>query len=881
MRFLTIRHHRLALTRRRARAPLHVAAKLTVSVSLVLWCYCLAHGQVEEPAAVAALLRDAARPIDRIQLENGETAEVEPLAADMLLDPQFPGSITARGIAAGAQPPRQYLVTRDGVKGYVPFERWALDRLVQFDKDASTLAPLIRQAAAENVLTAVLAFHLSARDRPLQGSNRWADLQAEVERKLLDVRRKMLRGYTLAAHDAEAWQQALRYGDFVGAAYPGDNEILAAVAQLRSRYILSLVLQSVGPKETASHVKAIRQQLEWLEDHVPRPPPPDLAGLLGDTFLQSASPFAIVYDPDSQVIGQWLERKAAQLVGAARAAKDDKQALRYLEAAEELWPRLPGLRDEILKHRGQYAILYVGVRGLPIELSPARAWTDVERQALELLFEGLVQTRPAEDGRLSYHPRLAATTPLPASSERRLNLRPTAYWSSGTRVTSADVFKTFELLTAKTMPGRSAELADSLEPMRVGNDPWRAAFRCNQGLLDPLAPLAFKVLPRGLADASDEKFAREPVGSGPFMLAKPLAEHGRSYLRFVANPYYLAAPGRPLPQIREVRFFVSKDPAGDFANKVAPMHLLLDARTQDLGLVKKAGARLAATAPERRVWFLAVNHREPLLADEKLRRALAHGIDRERLLADHFGSGVAAFRAGPLAVWGASGPVVAAAMARGTASHHQALNGPFPAGSWAVCPDERVPARLNNPATAETFLRGVKAASVELELKYPDDDPRVQAACEAMAEQLADLGTRVGRPLKLRLVSLPPRQLQRDVLARKYQLAYWHHDYPTDLYSLWPLFDPRDGALQRGSNFLGYKDDGSLVELLQKAASYRDFTQVKRLTHDIHVALFEKMPLVPLWQLDYHIAVHPNLTTGLLDPRAVFGSIDEWRLESK
>ena len=870
------------------------ATKLIVPGVLLLGicCCCLARGQAvrpadlgaaaaEAPAAVAALFRDVARPIDRIHVENGETAEVEPLAADTLLDPQFPSNITARGIAVDGQAPRQYVLTRDGVKGYVPYERWALDRLVQFDKETGALTPQVRRAAAEKVLTAVLAFHLSARDRPLQGSSRWADLQAEVERKLLDIRRKLLRGYTLAAHDAEAWQQALRYGDFVAAAYPGDTEILAAVAQLRSRYALSLALQATGPKETANHYKAIRRQLEWLDDHVPRPPTPDLAGLVADTFLQSSSPCAIVYDPDSQAIGQWLQRKAAQLVAAARAAKDDKQALRSLEAAEELWPRWPGLHDEILKHRGQYVILYVGVRALPTELSPARAWTDVERQALELLFEGLVQARPGEDGRLSYHPRLAATALLPAGSERRLTLRPTAYWSSGVRVTSADVFKTFELLTVRNLPGRSAELADNLEPVRLGSDPWRMAFRYNQGLLDPLAPLAFKVLPRGLTDVNDEKFAREPVGSGPYMLAQALAEHGRNYLRFVANPYYLPAPGRPLPQIREVRFFVSRDPAADFAHKVAPMHLLLDARTQDLGLVKKAGARLAATVPERRVWFLAVNHRDPLLADDKLRRALAHGIDRERLLADHFGSGVAAFRAGPLAVWGASGPVVAAVMAPGVASHHQPLNGPFPAGSWAVCPDERVPLRLHNRAMAETLLRGVKAARVELELKYPNDDPRVEAACRAMAEQLSDLGAKESRPVTLRLVGLPPHQLQRDVWARKYQLAYWHHDYATDLYSLWPLFDPRAEALESGSNFLGYKDDGSLVELLQKAASYRDFAQVKRLTHDIHVALFEKMPLVPLWQLDYHIAVHPALTVPLLDPRAVFATIEEWRFDKK
>src|SRR5262249_8360129 len=35
-------------------------------------------------------------------------------------------------------------------------------------------------------------------------------------------------------------------------------------------------------------------------------------------------------------------------------------------------------------------ILYVGVRSLPEFLSPATAWTDAERQAVELLFESLV-----------------------------------------------------------------------------------------------------------------------------------------------------------------------------------------------------------------------------------------------------------------------------------------------------------------------------------------------------------------------------------------------------------------------------------------------------------------------------------------------------------
>jgi ABC-type transport system substrate-binding protein len=824
------------------------------------------------------------RPVDRVTLTDGDILEIEPPSGDTLLDPQFSGTVSAQTVARGDEPARAVLLTRAGVAAYLPYERWVLDRVAQLDKEAASLPALERLQTAEKALAAALAFHLSARDRPLQGTTRWADLQADLERKLLETRLALLKSHLLTARDSAQWQKAVRFADSVADAYPQNTAALAEVGRLKTRYALFLVLQPASGRQTAGHYQETRRQLQWLDEHLRQPPAPDLLGLVGDTFLQSSAPVITLYNPEPGAIRAYLQHRAAALFAAAKSA-DGKQAGLLLKAAEEIWPTLPGLQDELLTRAGQYTILNVGVRSLPKYLSPARAVTDVERQTVELLFEGLVQLRPGPDGRLSYRPQLAAALPAAVGSERGVTLRQQAAWSDGSRVTTADVLKTLDLLSIRT-PGRSAELTDLLELVRAGLDPINLAFTYRQGRLDPLAALTFKVLPREIAgvtleQAGEEKFALLPVGSGPFMPAGTLTADGRKYLRFIANPSYATGPRHPAPQIREIRFFVSSDPAADFAHKTAPMHLLLDARTQDLSRLTKAGIRLAETATERRVYFLAINHRVPALADEKLRRALAHGIDRGRLLADHFGSSVPAFRAGSLAIWGAPGPAVAAAMAPTGAAHHQVLNGPYPAGSWAVCPDNRVPARLANLATAETFLRGVKAATVELELKYPDDDPRVEAACRALAGQLADLGRRVDKSIQLRLVGLPPHQLQRDVMARNYQLAYFHHDFATDLFSLWPLFDPREEAMETGSNYLGYKDDGSLVELLQRAASFRDFNQVVPLTHDIHVMLFEHMPLVPLWQLEYHIAVHPDLQLPLLDPRAVFGTIDEWRLEKK
>ena len=41
------------------------------------------------------------------------------------------------------------------------------------------------------------------------------------------------------------------------------------------------------------------------------------------------------------------------------------------------------------------------------------------------------------------------------------------------------------------------------------------------------------------------------------------------------------------------------------------------------------------------------------------------------------------------------------------------------------------------------------------------------------------------------------------------------------------------------------------------------------------------MPLIPLWQLDRHIAMGSGVKPVPFDPLLVFGDVDQWRLEKK
>jgi ABC-type transport system substrate-binding protein len=377
------------------------------------------------------------------------------------------------------------------------------------------------------------------------------------------------------------------------------------------------------------------------------------------------------------------------------------------------------------------------------------------------------------------------------------------------------------------------------------------------------------------------------VGSGPFQFAGLKEIDGRRCALFVANPRYgwrtahQGTPGRPF--IREVRFFVSKDPVADFRKPTNPLHLLLDLPTEKVAPLQREGITVR-TLENRRVYFLAINHKVEVLRDSpSLRRALAHGLDRQKILTACFRGGQGSGR-GLGAVLGAAGSAAAKRLQQGRPEFHRPVNGPYPPRSWACAPATRVPADLYDPERARSLLKDAKekegVARVELTLKYPDDDPHVGQACQEMARQLTALGEAAGCPVQIKPVALAPHALRQALDRRDYQLAYHHLDYDSEAYWLWPLFDTRKAALDEGgSNYLLYHNDAGLESMFREAMSHRDFAQVREITQDIHAHLYDRMPIIPLWQLDTHLALHPDLQPTHVDSLLIFSDVADWRLK--
>jgi ABC-type transport system substrate-binding protein len=774
-----------------------------------------------------------------------ETKYVVPLATHYPREPQLERSlhVTPYGQEWDEQKPLDLLPTV--VKSIIPYEEHAeqlVDAFLKAGKQWETLPPdsdayLSRPdqlAIAFTVLTDVGSWHSGAKVREGEG---WEKVLEHLQEKVLGIRMQQLDDL-LSAND---WAGASEMARDIGRRFD-DKRTQEAVAKKLADF-----LRAQGDRNlTREQLREIRNKLKQLQERYPE-------------------------SKDLQAIGTGLKQQAQNFFNRGMELIKDKQNAQgreLLKEAMDLWPQLPGLENAYLKAMREYPILRVGVHDLPVYMAPGVAWTESELAALDLIYEGLVKAVPEGAGPndpnagVRYEPALAERLPVQPMEQlvRQFEIPRTALWTGGKDegqpVTGHDVRRSLGYLKNKGRPGYSPAWAALLEDVGTRGDERQVIVTLKHGFIDPYSMMTFKVLPDEAAGPDyKEGFARRrPFGSGPVQLESGLPEtiENRTRLRFLGNGYYNARPGRrDLPRIREILFSVASapnvDPIADLSTPDGPIDLLLPEAVRDLGKDKldalSKAARVLGPLPTRRVYFLAINHRNPTLQLIPFRRAIGYALSRKEILKSVFGD------------WPGD----------------QELTGPYPAGSWAC--DAKVKS-LDNPQLAKgeflkANLKAKLAGTNPLTLKYPKGEKDVATAMEAIKRQLKDtLG------LEIELKETEPRLLHDQVEAGTYDLAYYRYDYPSEAYWLWPLFHI-DG------NILGYTNDGSLESLLSQAMSRRDFAKVQEFAHLIHNYVHDRMLIVPLWQFGSYIAVRDTFETPALDPLHVLGDVEHWTLRGK
>jgi hypothetical protein len=743
-----------------------------------------------------------------------------------------------------------YGAARDQVLQAQHYEQIILDRcrdllskkLERKTSDPSFLSRIEQYVVVEKAILAGLKFHDSARERGIRKGTGWDKVKSDLNAMLLEALLEQLGARTDAAKTKAELNQAADLAARIAETFPNDKRAQISVVLWR----MNRTVEALAGDRDEVYIQA-RDKFVAMERQYSR---------IGET-ADSLKP-----------LREQLEQRAKLLLDRAKqvAANEDGRAmaLRLLENASRIWPDTPGLQDYQLELSRAFRLLTVGVRSLPERMSPFAARTDSDRWATELIFESLVQSVPDARVGLGYRAVLADRLPrlIPLGREFRL-AKGTSWTGKGAagEVTTTDVRDT--LIFLKENKGlRAAEGIELLDRPQL-EDPTRLPLRLEHGYIDPLSLMTFKVIPMGWLREkkllpTDEGFAQQPIGSGPFIAMGRKIEDNKEYAVFRSNPAYSRRTGRiGMPRIQEIRFVVSPaDPTADL--QAGKLDLILDPPTETVTALRNPDKNLSreitdVALPSRRIWILAMNHRKVELGGDEgkpLRRALGHAIDRKKALD-------AVFRAGT--------------------SYHRELSGPFPPETWA-CPTNPEPTPLFSVDRAQTFAKQAKGAPFRLTLKH-STDPRSVKACAEIKQQVDALALSI----ELVLTPMPEAELFKAVwIDHDYELAYIPLDYSSYMFWLGGIFDPE--ARGRGDrNFLGYDPDPTYLKMLQDVRSRRDFSEVRKYTHLLHHSFAERMPFVPLWQLDTHAIVSQKLVTvpvaAQLDPLTVFDQSELWRLE--
>ena len=635
---------------------------------------------------------------DRVEPRQGAAARVTPLPLVWGADTaKFPDPFGAVPFDADNKTGAAVSLAKRRVANVVPFERVAVEAvndLLAPPRPNRAGPPLeAKLAAAEKLLVAVFFFHDSAREQNRRRGKSWDAVKSELTARLAAVR--------MARLDRAAEQKRFDELRTLAAKYAGVYQNDAAL--LEKIYASRLAeAEALAGSERFADLEAARELLGEYESRFP-----------GRDNAQA-----------KRVHAKLAARAREMMTDIKRLTEiDPAKARNLLQSVEKIDPgndRLRGLQQEL---KLAAPALIVSAKRMPERMSPTLARFDSERQAVELMYEGLLGRVPDEAAGVRYVPRLAVKPPAVLDGVRELRLLGGVPWADPAAglVGAGDLAGTLRLMRSKPQYAASDPAIWLADPGLDPGDPNRVLMRFKLGHPHPRGLLTFKIEPAAyLVKAGkaldDADYARRPFGSGPFVLrppAPPRPGQRTADVVFVANPAYARRPGESgRPLVREIRFAdraASDDLAADFRGD--RLHVLPDVPTTQLAQFTadnnlNGRVRVATADDPRRVWALAINHRRPALANPDLRRALTHAIDRERVLNEVY-------------------------RVQDRPGLHQALTGPFPPKSWASPrPSTGMPSLFNRDLAAakmRAYLTSPGAVPT-MALLYPADDPQAKSA---------------------------------------------------------------------------------------------------------------------------------------------------------
>jgi ABC-type transport system substrate-binding protein len=473
-----------------------------------------------------------------------------------------------------------------------------------------------------------------------------------------------------------------------------------------------------------------------------------------------------------------------------------------------------------------------------IESSPAnldpRIGTDAQSQRIDaLLFDGLVD----HNASFQFTPALATSWEQPNPVTLVFHLRKGVHFHDGRTLTARDVVWTINSIrTGAVISPKTAAYAsvDSVE----ARDALTVVFHLKHPdnfLLRNLSTGAMGIVPEG----SGRDFWKHPVGTGPFQFVSQQIDQEVVIER---NPLSWSA----VPQLERVRFAVVPDTiteslelekgSGDVAVNSLPIDSLpVLASRPDLRLEETGGTEIQ---------YLAFNMRDPLLADVRVRQAIACSINRDLIIRT---------------------------LLRG---HAQPAVSLLPPSHWAWTGDvaryDYDPARAEQLMDDSGYRRGKDGVRFHLTMKTSNDEgTRLLAA--VLQQQLS----RVGIVLDLR--SYEFATFYSDVTRgafQMYSLRWIGGNEQPDIFSyafLTANFSPK------GAN-RGHYSNARLDAVLTDAAESEDTARRLKDYVEAQQILARDLPAINLWYLNTIVVHNRRLTNVVPAPSGSYAFLETAQL---
>lgn len=474
-------------------------------------------------------------------------------------------------------------------------------------------------------------------------------------------------------------------------------------------------------------------------------------------------------------------------------------------------------------------VLLVGCSGKPdprtlvmiIESSPTnldpRVGLDAFSERIdELLFDSLVR----RDQHFNLIPWLADSWEIPDPLTYVFRLHHGVHFHDGQPLTSRDVKWTFDsLLTGKVRSSKTStyKWVDHIDAA----DDYTVVFHLKEpfaSLLWNLSDGAIGIVPYG----SGEDFSLHPIGSGPFRYVS--AQQDKEVI-VDRNPQYWAAPAK----VDRVDFKVIPDATTRALElRKQSADIAVNALTADTVLTLKKDPDLTVMQSPGTIYsYLALNLRDPILKDVRVRHAIAYAINVQPII--HY-------------IW---------------RDQAQPAYSVLPAEHWAY--DSNVAKYPYNPARARQILddagyKPVNRVRFHITMKTStEESTRLVAA--VLQQQLREVG------IALDIRTFEFGTFYADISKGAYQLhslRWIGGNQDPDIFE--DIFDSSSFPPRRHNRT--FYSNPRLDELVREGRSTLDQEKRKVIYDEIQQIVAEDLPYINLWNFD-NVLVHTNRVYGI------------------